>query len=1176
MAQHQASAPRERKQYRQGPKPKTLRLLALVAALILVSALPLVAQNANTGAVAGTVTDPSGAVVPNAKVTVTNQETQKTITVTSQNSGGYLVPYLQPGVYRIEVLSKGFRALVLDNVVVHVTDTQKVDLKLQLGSSAETISVYATLSPLATETIATGSVTEQKAVQNLPLVSRNYTQIVTLSPNVSSEVNDAAGLGKGTSSGANGSGGVAVQGGTTNGNNYQMNGLQVNDLFGAPQTGGVPVPNPDTIQEFKVQVSQYDAAYGRSAGADVDVVTKTGGNAFHGTVFEFFRNDVLNANEYFRKLNQQPRAELKQNQFGFTLGGPIKRDKLLFFTSYQGTRQVNGVDSRAACLTSFSSPPLTDDRSTGALGGLFNGPSDGTIAIDGSNINPVSLALLQAKLPNGTFLIPTPQQIDTSAPFGIQGSSSITDPCTYNEDQFMVNADYNWSPKSTLVGRFFFANASQAATLTPSMFTGASSVPGFPVTNDNEYRVASLTHTYAFRSNLLLQSVLGYHRVQGNSLQREPNVILNGQSTPVPLTFAALGASVPATDTLFGMALQGFSLGGFGFSLPVTQNHYDLQESVSYVRGRHSLQFGGGLSRAQVSLKGLQVGSDPIFLGDPNYTNFLLGQPLVSVDFQGDPDRSWRVWNDNLFVQDTFRVTRRFTLLFGLRYELQGLLGETEGRASTIDIRKLNPNPPSEGTLEGYVVGSNFKGTPPSGVTRGPNTAALDGTGKNTFGPRLGFTWLLPGTDRLVLRAGYGMYYSRTAAEYYLQTVFGPPYGQIRQVFGTSLSSPFPPSPPPPPFFPPYSPGTDLTPISLATNFRPPIVQSYSANLQTLLGQDFVLQVGYSGARDTHLVQEVSFNQALSASPSSPVRGETTNTLANIAQRVPYLGFDPANADLVETQGNQWYNALEVSLNKHFSHGLQFLGSYTWARALATTQSLSENLNGGLAIGDQNDPRARYGPNSFVRPHRFVFSYIYELPKQAGKSSLLDKLINGWAVAGVTTIQAGQRLTLTETNTLNAFGIVTVLGNDGDRAQLGPGCVQSQVVRSGSVTSKLNNYFNASCFTAPPIIGADGLATGFGDSGVGIASGPAQNNSDIALIKRTNLFGENRVLEFRAEFFNAFNTPQFSNPTTSVGSVVPGESGQPAAVLDPNPLLGHIQSTAVNPRIIQFALKFSF
>jgi hypothetical protein len=1123
-------------------------------------------QSSSTGALSGTVADPNGGVISGATVKIINEATGETRTETTQSSGSFLAPLLLPGSYRIEVSNPGFKTLVRAGLHVYVTETQQVNLRLTIGEVSDTVRVTAEAELINTENAALGHVTDGQMVRDLPLVNRNYTQIIGLSPGVVADVNNASDLGRG-SSGLNAStGGFSSHGGATNDNNYQMNGAQVNDLMAAGSfSGGVPIPNPDAIQEFKVQTGQYDASYGRNAGANVNVVTKSGTNEFHGSAFEFLRNDVLNANDFFLNRAGAPRASLKQNQFGFSLGGPVIKDKLFFFTSYQGTRQVNGLDGSAACLSTFTTPPelvaVGANRTRAALGAAFAGeqsPLTGqTIAADGSNISQQSINLLNLKLANGNFLIPAPLNSKT-------GQSSITQNCTFDDDQFIVGMDFAHTTKSKFSGRFFYDDGTQNATF-PSAF--APTLPGFGQGIDTSFRNFSLTHTYAFNSRLVNQAVLAFNRLNNLLSQGEPLVTAPGQSSAVPFTYSLIGATAPPVDNQFpGIGVLGqFSLGGNGQGAHVAQNNYNFDDSLVYIRGQHSFRFGGGLSRQQINFPGFHFLGLAAFLDVPD---LLLGNVIESEDLVGLPDRAWRAWNADAFAQDDFKVTSRLTLNLGARYERQGVIGDDLGRASIFDISLANPNPPAAGSVDGYVVASNFPGTPPAGVIRGTNTAAIHGVGQNDWAPRVGFAWQLPHTNRLVLRGGYGLYYTRTTGQPFLQLLASPPYGLIRTSFFVPFANPFPAAPASIPFFPPYSPTTALTPTTFSADFRPPIVQEYSTNLQTQLAKDLVLEIGYEGSRGSHLLQLRHFDQALSASASDPIRGQTSNTLANVNSRVPIQGFSPSGAVQIESEGTSWYNALNVSLTKRFSHGLQVLASYTWARSLTADNGYSTAVNGGALIGDQNNPAARYGPDGFIRPQRFVVSYVYELPGPKDWFSASGRFLAGWSLAGVTTFQAGQYLTIVDTNSLNAFGMNGPLS---DVPQLASTCKPGQVATPGPVTGKLNNYFNLSCLTAPPVITTDG-GTGFGNLGVGAVHGPDQRNFDIAIIKSTPLRSSNDRLrlDFRAEFFNAFNTPQFDNPSDlNAGTVVPG-------AFVPNPTFGQITKTAVNPRIIQLALKLNF
>jgi hypothetical protein len=500
-----------------------------------------------------------------------------------------------------------------------------------------------------------------------------------------------------------------------------------------------------------------------------------------------------------------------------------------------------------------------------------------------------------------------------------------------------------------------------------------------------------------------------------------------------------------------------------------------------------------------------------------------------------------------------------------MRYERVGQFGDQLGRNSSFDFSKADASPPPSGSLDGYIVASNFPAALPPGVTRANNTFGNYGDGQNTIAPRIGFAWqVLPKTSRLVLRAGYGIYYSRPTGQTSTLSVLAAPFSMTRintgltnaaATFQAPFAQPFPTADSFP-VFQPYSPTTHSSVNALAPNFRPAMVQQFSLNTQVEVKQGWLLEIGYVGARGTHLQRFRSLNQALDASPSHPINGVTSNTLANIGLRVPIPGIRPDSLRQMESEGSSWYNGLEASLTKRLEHGLQFLASYTFSKTLDTDGAdiNSTSADNALTLGDQNSPGQRWGRASFDRTHRFVLSAIWALPSP--HDGLERVVLEGWDVAAIVTIQSGSALTISDTNANNVFGISE------DRAQLSGTCSKSQLVKGGSVESKLGGYFNAACFTSPPIIGADGIGTAFGNSGTGIVDGPGQANLDLTFSKTVvvNWPMEKSSVQFRAEFFNTLNHPQFANPDTNFTS----------------PTFGVISSAAVNPRVIQLVLKFEF
>ena len=1154
-----------------------LRISMLWAVSILCLIPAAGAQTSTTGLLKGQVADPSGRAIANADVRATNEATHEERVVKSGADGSYVIPLLPPGSYQVGIDASGFAHADLKGVVLTVTETTVENVSLKVGTTSTIVEVKVEAPVVETTTNALGDVVTGEQVQSLPLVNRNFTQIMTLSAGVVAGVTkaDEVGRGSGGEIPTNEGAGENINGARASDINFRMDGVDVNDYDGSG--AGVPIPNPDTIQEFKVQTAMYDAEYGRDAGANVNLVTKTGSNAFHGNVFEFWRNDVLNANDFFQNLNGAPRPELKQNQFGGTFGGPIIKNKLLFFTSYQGTRQVNGVFNRVT----FYSPLTTNDRSAPSIAALFAGqqglqyifgPPGFGPAIDPSNspgdvfpynINPVALTLLQETLPNGQFLFPTANPTNDLV--------SLSSPSHFREDQVMANFDYIQSQKNTIQGRFFTA----PSTLTDPFGYGTpngANLPGTPSTNKSTYLVASLSDNYMFTPTLFNQVRVGYDRI-------------SARTTPdSPFTFSGLGVDSSAqNDQQPSVTIAGSDNFNAGIYSPNAQDLFNFEDDIAWVRGHHSFRFGAGVVRNYLVNSGEQYYGQVTF---PSWPDFLLGMNgvqngtagipvfppdgfsnvLDSVELLGVLAGHGRTWEISAYGQDDWRVTPKLTLNLGLRWEWLPPFTNLGGRATNINPALINPNPPDEGSLAGYVVPANWPFPVPDGVVKSGINGFVPGSGNNTWGPRLGFAWsALPNSDKIVVRGGYGIYYSAVTGNSQFQSIPGLPWALIGVFFppfngSASWQQPFQ-EPIPPlsqfPFFDPYTPDSDLSSIATQLSIRPAITQQFAFNVQTAITPTLALQLGYVGSNSNHLIYSHSINQAGSATPGNPIRGETTNTLSNIALRVPYEGWDPAGFQGQGSWGRSNFNALEVTLKKNVSHGLQFLAAYTWSKTMSTgAANVVGSTFGGGTIGDQNNLYAGYGEANFSRPQRLIVSAIYELPAFDHGSGFAAKISSGWALSTVVTLQSGTPLTFFNTNSNNLFGTSSDfayldLTNSGCNGSIGVG---------GSVRSRLNEYFNVNCFTDPPAISSDG-GTGFGNTKPGMLRGPAQHNVDLSLRKTTKL-AERMGLEFRAEFFNAFNSTQYGNPDTTFS--------------DGSPAFGQITSTSVAPRVGQLALKLNF
>jgi len=1152
-------------------------LALLLCALFTTSGL-LSAQTGGTGAISGAIADPTSAMVAGAQIKVSNVATGDTRSLQSDDHGVYRATLLPPGQYTVEVTKQGFKVASSSDVQVIVAETTILNIRMETGAVTETVTVATSNLELQTESSQLGRVTDSEMIEDLPLVTRNYTQIVALNPGVSQEVNNAGdeGRGGGSEPGTPAGGSIISQGGTSVDNNFEMNGLPVDDIqSSAGFTAGVPVPNPDTIQEFRVQTTLFDATSGRDAGADVDVITRSGTNQIHGTVYEFFRNEALNANEWFAKRQGQRRPVLRQNQFGFTASGPVIRNKLLLFGSYQGTRQVNGIDPNNQKYDTL--PPLTNDRSAAGLGAVFAGdygylgPAFGTIAPDGSNIAPQALALLQTKLANGQYLVPTPQTINTSKPLEIQGSSFLSSPGFFNENQFVVDGDYLYSDRNKLQVRYFNALSNQEST---TIF----STEGFPLFTPERFDVGSIGETFLISPKLVNQFLVGMHRTESNQNYKDA------------FTFSDLGITVPSLENAFPLidiAEEGFAT-GTSSALAFFEEEYNISDALSWSKGKHQLTFGGAFAYGRDHMQKFNYEAYDIPL---TWADFLIGQSYLpygvpysniyeSADSIGDKTRDWRYKDGDAYIQDNYSIMKRLTLNLGLRYDHIGDLGDAKGLSGNVIVADIDPNPPAGGSYDGYEVASNYHASAaiPTGAVKGPNTFGVKGQGQDTINPRFGFAYVVPGSDRVVLRGGIGLYHATPSGQLNVQLAAEQPFGGFRTLVGSANAAatdaaPFA-APQTLPSFTPYSPTTTQTLDSLSQDFRPASVYHYSLGVQAKLPSGIILDVAYAGARGLHEILGRSINQANLASPENPIRGQTTNTMANIPLRAPYLGWTTATMYNFGSQGQAWYNSLQTSLSQHYKNALQYQASYTWARLLTPVPGYTLGTNAYGPSGDQNDLRvhgAGYGPEPYIRPNRFVLSALYNLPSPGKAYSFVRETLGGWTASTVIVAQDGQQGSIGYTNPYNVYGIST------DRPSYAPGCNKNGIATKGSAGQRVDDYINVLCFTTPAVIGDDGVGTGFGDVPNGILRGPGQINADISVIKawQLNWPKQGSNVQFRTDFFNATNHPNFAFPANGYEPCTPTTSNGNCTTSSGSGF-GTITSTITNPRLIQFALRLAF
>jgi hypothetical protein len=1158
-----------------------------IAFVLLVSSA--LAQTPGTGAISGIVYDPATRVVANAEVSAVNDATGISRSVTTSSEGVFRVPLLLPGSYTLTVSAGGFATSTSRSIQVTVSQISSVNVTLAIAGANQSVQVNDVSEIADLESSTLGGLVDQTAIQALPLSNRNYTQILGLSPGVVVDLPNATSLGSGTQN-------VASDGAAPTSNNIQFNGIDANNLSensaaAAETDAGTAIPAPDTIQEFRVQTANFDAAYGRGTGANVDLVSKSGTNRFHGSAWEFVRNNIFNANDFFSNFDGQPRADLKHNQFGAAVGGPIVRDKTFFFASYQGLTEVNGLGDEQHPIL----PLLTSDRSPAALGAQFcpAGHLDsagnqatgyltqagGTqIACDGSNINPVAVAILNAKLANGQFAVPSPQvTLPNTGPDASDqvptGQSTYAIPAHFREDQFTVDIDQVLNQQNTLAGRFFWSRAPTIEPFSPN----AANVPGWGTNELNRNTMFVLSDTHVFNANLVNIARFGYMRYDGFSTVQNP------------LTAATIGEGTPTgtTTNAPGLTVGGFTIGDAGTpSAWQVTNSFIWQDTVALTRRRNNMRFGVEFKRHQVDQDDPEETDGLLQIG--GFDDFLLGQSAaqngspfglsnIGTSFAGAGNfrKNERYTDFAVFAQDDIKLTPRLTVNAGLRYEIFGAPTEENGRLANFNPNIASMGPvPVAGTLTGYTLPSNFPGTLPAGVVR-TSYPSLYRTPHGDVSPRLGFAWQVLEKPVLVLRGGYGIYFDRHSATIAEQTINDPPFTLSQIVAGgpngpATLQNPFVPLVPPSSSFPVYTPRTPSSaPFIEGTNpnLLDGMTQEYNLNLQYAVGGGYLLQVGYVGTQSTHRSGQVEFDQALLASPQNPVFGETNNSISNVTARMPVQGVSEGSL-LTDSPFIANYNALQTSITKRMTHNLQLQASYTWSKNL-------DEVNGEvgtdlfelqLPTNNQHDLRqASYGPSGTDRDQRFVASFAWAAPKFSSFPALPRRVLTDWEFSGIAVIQTGIPLSVFDSNAGSVYGL---LGGE-VRAQRASGDPETH----GSLFSRVTNtYLNPGAFTrAPEAPNGTSLADqDFGDSGVGFIRGPGQHNLDMA-VERVFPVRESTSFRFRAEFFNVTNTPQFGNPSTSLGYTDP-------TLLNPSasPTFGKITGTVANPRIIQFAARFVF
>jgi len=1176
--------------------------------LIVASLLSQVfAQGGATGAITGTVQDPTGAVVANAEVRIVNQDTGTVTRATKTDASGTFTATLLPvATYTITVSSSGFREAKFPDIAVRVTETTRMVAKLVPLQVLEKIEVQALVQTVETTTATTGQAIESKTIRDLPLATQNFQQLLTLSSGAQSELNASAQLGRGNVR-------VIVNGQREDNNNYLIEGISATD-YNVAQATNIPLPNPDVIQEFKVQTSLYDASQGRNGGGNVNAILKSGTRNFHGDGYEFFRNDVLNANEYFLNRAGQKRPPVKQNIFGGSFGGPIGKEAQAgyFFANYQGTRQRSGLSP--GTLISSNIPVLPTDRSDASIEAAFDVPS-----IDPVVHNLLNLQSDQFGSTTGGFLLPS-----IAGTPGETGQFVVSKTGRYTEDQFSANWDREFrGGNDKISARFFFSNGEQllpfgAGGLQASLGgTLASSISAtdldFPYDLPVNARFLSINETHLFSPALVNDFRFGYVRIN-NSLINIP---------PAGLTAEAAGIDRPTNNIT--KSIYKFTFGSSGFQLGPTppadqfqtQNNFNFVENLSWVKGKHTLRVGADYTRVNLDKLFPQTFNGQLFFvngplntdpNGPNYTDFqkfLQGAPDFSFGGGGVYNHQYRNNNYGFFVQDDWKATQDLTLNLGLRTEILGAFND-----NLCHIGNFDPDLANAGQYP-LIYGSCANKLGVTGLTGSGSSSTMKNGYTTGLGPRVGFAWDVFGRHNTTIRGGYGIYYVREDVGTADQLSFQAPFLPIAFGAGApgclgSFFSLTPPSPCPSPnvnglpqagaldgnFLPclgtivGYSGGTDGFPdiacangspgvvpssflfaLVVPRNFVSPSTQQWNLTIQRDLGKQWVLEVGYIGTHAVHLRETRTNVQAKLATPTNPVivTAEdgtqftiTESTVANGIARSNLTGINGySGMQLFANDAYAHYHSFQTTLSRRWGKGY-FQGAYTFSRSTDATSSGNTALN--TAFNDESDLKFSRGLSDYDRKHRFTVSYRYDLPFFSGASGVQHALLADWAISGITIFQSGTPFSVTDSAAGSAYlgpGLASAtLGAElADGGSIGAG------LTSGDIHSRLDGYLNINNFVAAPPAYPGAGVTAFGDLGRNIYRGPFQQNWDFSLVKHFRLT-ERQDLRVTADFFNVWNHANFASPSLN-------DVENPGA-------FGKISSTVGTPRLIQFSLRYAF
>jgi len=1221
---------------------------SVVCALLLVASTlysPLQAQQV-LGSITGTVVDSSGAAVGGATVQAVNIATNLQVSAQTEGNGSYVLQNLPAGTYKLNFTKQGFQTETHTQILVNADRTTTVDGSLKVGQVSTTVEVTAT--PLMNQVDTTnGYVVDQLTIQNTPLGTGSFTQLAILSPGVHSDF-----LG-----GAGGNAGLGNQPIFSNGqrdtsNSFSLNGISTNNLFNGNSTsqvgenrfvlnigenfgsgGGIqtstsvygaigqalPTPPPEAIQEIAVNAAQYDASQGAHSGAQISVLTKSGTNAIHGELYEKWQNSVMNAAPFF--YNASPAITTKdpflnRNQFGATFGGPIKKDKLFYFLSYQGVRIADAASSIQDTTVPLT---LTNDRSAQGIVNMIAGTGK---TISASQISPQALALFQAPGVGGQqFLIPSAQITNPTLAKQLGYDAVVQGANTESTvDQGIANVDYVVNDKDRLSAKVYIQ---QNPTSNP--FGAVGSLLGFGQQLSAQGNVFSLNNTVILSPSLTWEQRAGFNRMKADSVS-------SSAYTASQFGINLLGATnfpqiqIVSADPTLGSELQFGPSVSFG-NAGMVQNQWEYGTTLHWVKGRHTLAFGFSWDYTQLNILNNNVSSD--LLAFSSLLNFVEGNIRTGTHteaFTGTGTRYYRANTAGAFVNDNWKLRSNLTVSLGLRWDYDGPFSEKYGR-----LTAFNGNLYSYNQATDTIVNSGLEiaGNNPTFATPGASSSLLKNL-QAGFAPRVGVAW--SPLSKLTIRSGFGIYYDR--GEFFSE--FSPPAGAgfngpfgvtlappfVQPIFaqtGATLAAPFGTTPFPQPvgsaaafqaLLPniaqtesgKYPAGNLFGPFLFGgydINNKLPYTENWTFDIQYQANNNWLFSAAYVGNHGNHEVIPIPFNEPQIATPSNPINGQmysyggvnvgtccklepisTSEFSGNAPIRVPYIGYD-MNSVLYKAEGISNYNALQLSVRKRLSFGLQLTGAYTWSH------SLDEQSGLGLFFTGNNPltPRSSYASSDFDQTHVFTINYTYYTPKVTNNKAL-GYLVNGWVIGGQTVAQSGQPYSVYDySGSVGSLYFGTDIELANPIVPLAPGVTSKQAQLQGTTgVNPSKPVLNAADF-APQFVqpgtngvpaadasGADIYESLFSPNGRNMFRGPFQVRFDMTFGKEF-VFNERYHLRFNFDAFNIFNHPDFDTPNNDV-TFFAGFEPPPLTV--PEGSLGYIQHTIGSPRFLQLSMHLSF